>query len=121
MFEWWERADPPWVLPNYVSDFTQALAINQAWIETGGITNSATANAVASDLPAPSKPQALSDGESEVGASNEALPLLRWIVPKVQLSDEVEHILDKGVWATMSATHRSWQMFVNVSTPAYHG
>jgi len=40
-FQWnvlhWERVDPPWELPDYVSNLTQALQDTQVWIVSGGI------------------------------------------------------------------------------------
>ena len=56
----------------------------------------------------------MSDGE-EVGASDEALPSPQQVVPKVQLLDEDEHSLDKGVWEVMPAMHWWWEIYVTVS------
>ena len=58
-----------------------------------------------------------SDGESEVGASDEELPTPKRLLSKVWQSDEVEHVLDKGAWATTLATHVGWKIFVDVSRP----
>ena len=33
----WEQVDPPWELPDYISDLTQALQDTKAWIMSGGI------------------------------------------------------------------------------------
>jgi len=60
-------------------------------------------------LPAPS------DSESEVGASDEELPTPKCLLSKVQLSDEVKHVLDKGTWATTPAMCVGWKIFVDVS------
>ena len=71
---WWEQADPPWVLPTYVSEFSRSLAINRTWIMNGATTT------VPSPLP---RPLVMSDGESEVMASDVELPSLCQVVPKV--------------------------------------
>jgi len=71
--------------------------------------------------PTLSQPQDVSNGELEIKASNEALPSLQWIVPKVKLLDMVEHTLDKGVWAAMPAICWGWEIYVMVSTPATPG
>jgi len=115
--EWWEQADPLWVLPAYVSDFSWDLAKNWELIKNSGVANPTTMNSIMTYFPMLSKPQDLSDRESEVETSNEVLPSLQWIVLKVQLLDEVEHILDKGVWVVMPAIHWGWEIFVAVSTP----
>ena len=60
-------------------------------------------------LPAPS------DGESEVGASNEELPTPKHLLSEVWLSDKVEHVLDKGAWAITLATRVGWKIYVDVS------
>jgi len=64
-------------------------------------------------LPAPS------DGESEVGASDEELPTPKRLLSKVRRSDEVEHVLDKGAWATTPATRVGWKIFVDVSRAVF--
>ena len=61
----WEHADPPWVLPAYVSEFSCSLDVNQTWIVNGGSVT------VPSPLP---RPSAGDDGESEVMASDVELP-----------------------------------------------
>jgi len=91
------------------------------WIENGGVTDPATTDAVATNLPAISKPQGLSDGESEVEASDEALRSPLKVIPKVQLLDKVEHTLDKGVWEIMPAICHRWHIFIDVSTPVILG
>ena len=103
----WEQVDPPWELPNSVSDLVWALQDTQVWITSGGIIESMV---VAAPLTLP-RPVAPSDGESEVGVSDGELP-----VSKVQQLDEVEHTLNKGLWAGTRATWRGWKVFVKVST-----
>jgi len=74
--------------------------MNQEWIKTGGITDPMTLGP-SSTL---ARPQDTSDSKSEVGMSDhEDLPSLKQVVSKVHLSDEVEHVLDKGLWATTPA------------------
>jgi len=65
----WEQADPLWVLPDYVQDFSWALAVNKAWITKGGLAPLVTVGATNEDLLAHP-----SDGESKVVPSYEALP-----------------------------------------------
>ena len=60
-------------------------------------------------LPAPS------NGESEVSASDDELPTPKRLLSKVRWSDKVEHVLDKGAWATTPAMHVGWKIFVDVS------
>ena len=48
----------------------------------------------------------MSNGESKVVVSDIELPSLRHLVPKVQLSDNVKHILNKGPWAATSVVHQ---------------
>ena len=67
---------------------------------TGGII----VNVVAAAPPTLPQPMAPSDGESEVWISNEELPSPRQVVSKVRQSDNMEHVLDKGVWAMTGAT-----------------
>jgi len=62
--------------------------------------------------PTNSDPSATSDGESEVGASDEELPTPKRLLSKVRRSDEVEHVLDKGAWAMTPATCVGWKIFV---------
>ena len=105
----WECVDPPWVLPDYVGELTQALQATKTWIATRGT--------VATDMPAPANNA--SDSESEVpvmeDVPQEELPTPHRLLHKVLQSDQVEHTLDKGVWATMPATCQSWKIFVEVS------
>ena len=111
----WERADPPWELPDYVGKFAQSLEETQAWIVSGGVAAPVVV-APLRNLP-PTDPTLLvpSDSESEVGASDEELPTPKHLLSKVQWSDEVEHVLDKGAWATTPAMHVGWNIFVYVS------
>jgi len=66
----WEHINPPWVLPNYISELAQALQDMKAWIATGGVAASAT------EVTGPIPPNHASDGESEVGIFNEEPPSL---------------------------------------------
>jgi len=71
----------------------------------------------AHDEHAPNPPQAFGydQGESEVGASDEELLSPQQVVSKVWLTDDVEHMLDKGVWVATLATHWDWRIFIAVS------
>ena len=42
-------------------------------------------------------------------------------VSKVQRLDEVEHMLDKGLWVGTGATWRGWKIFVKVSCSFHLG
>ena len=107
----WEQVDPPWVLPNYVSELVQALEDTKAWIATSGV---ATLTVMVPNGPVPSDPA--SAGESKVGVSDEELPTPHKVLSKVQQADDVEHVLDKGVWAATPTKCWGWQIFVQVST-----
>src|SRR5882724_285174 len=96
----WECVNPPWELPDYVSDLSWALQDMGAWITAGGIVEQVV---VVPPLTLPQQ-SAPSGGESEVGASDEELPSPQQLVMKVQQSDAVEHALDKGLWAGTGAT-----------------
>ena len=102
------------MLPNYIGELAQALHVMKAWIVTGGVAASAT---MVTNMPAPT--DNADEGESEApgseGAPQDELPTLCWLVPKVLQSDQVEHTLDKGTWATMPATCQGWKIFVAVS------
>ena len=56
-----------------------------------------------------------SDGKSKASTSDDELPTPKHLLPKVWLSDEVEHVLDKGQWAATLAMHMGWKIFVDVS------
>jgi len=105
----WEDVDPPWVLPNYVGELAQHLQTMKAWIATRGT--------VVGDPPAPVKNA--SNGKSEVPGSEDAppedLPSPHQLLPKVLQSNQVEHVLNKGAWATTPAIHQGWKIFINVS------
>jgi len=79
----------------------QALQVKKEWIAAGGVVKKVV---VAAPLTLPS-PQAPSDGKSEVRASNKELLSHKQVVSKVQQSDDMEHALNKGVWAVTLATH----------------
>ena len=105
----WGRANLPWVLPDYVHDFSQALVANKAWITQGGPTPVVTVRAaIKGSLAHQSK------GESEVAPSDEDLPMPHCLVLKVMRSDNIEHTLNKGAWAAMPAKCRGGQIFVEV-------
>jgi len=110
----WERADPPWELPNYIGEFSQALEETQAWIMTGGVAAPVPTVPLWIPLTTPTLPIP-SNVESEVSTSEEELLTLKCLLPKVWLSDEVEHVLDKGQWAVTPATRMGWKIFVDVS------
>ena len=95
----WECVDPPWELPDYVSDLARALQDTGAWITLGGIIE----QVVVAPPPTLPPPVAPSDSESKVGASDAELPSPRQIVPKVCQADDVEHTLDKGLWVGTGA------------------
>src|SRR5882724_3907396 len=106
----WERVDPPWTLPDDVGVLARALQDTKAWIASGGIVEQVVV-AAPPTLPHPHGPN---DGESEVGVSDEELPSPRRLVSKVRRSDNVEHILDKGVWVGTGATRQGRRIFVKV-------
>src|SRR5882724_3238088 len=114
-FQWnvlhWERINPPWELPDYISYLSWALQDTGAWITAGGIIEQVV---VVPPLTL-SQPLPPSDGKSEAGVSDEELPLPQQLIPKVQRLDEVEHTLDKGLWAGNGATRRGWKIFVKAS------
>jgi len=70
------------------------MVVNRIWIVNGA--------AMTAPLTLPKLPT-VSDGESEVGASDKDLPSPWQLISKVQQSDDVEHILDKGVWVATGA------------------
>jgi len=92
-----------------------ALEETQAWIMSGGIAKPVTAAPLwiipPTDLTLPPP----SDGESEVGASDEELPTPKCLLSKVWLLDKVEHMLDKGPWAATPAMCIGWKIFIDTS------
>src|SRR5882724_7555157 len=82
-----------------------------AWIASGRVVEQ---EVVMSPLTLP-RPLAPSDGKSEVGVSDTELPSPQQIVPKVHRADDIEHILDKGLWVGTGATRHGWKIFINVS------
>src|SRR5882724_6215456 len=106
----WEHVDPPWTLPDDMGVLAWALQDTKAWIASGGIVEQVVVAAPLM-LPLPLGPN---DGESKVGVSDEELPSPRWLVSKVQQLDDVEHVLNKGVWAGTGATRRGGRIFVKV-------
>ena len=102
----WEQVDPPWEIPNSVSDLTRALQDTQAWLASSGIVKSMVV-AAPPTLPPPVAPIGC---ESEVRISDGELP-----VSKVRWSDEVEHTLDKGLWVGTGAMWQGCKVFVKVS------
>ena len=71
-----------------------------AWIASGGVIEQVV---LVPPLALP-QPLAPSDGKSEAGASDTKLPSPRQIVPKVHQADDIEHTLDKGLWAGTGVT-----------------
>ena len=71
--------NPPWELPDYVSDLSWALQDMGAWIAAGRIIEQVV---VAPPLTL-SQPLPPSDGKLEVGVSDEELPSPQQLVPKV--------------------------------------
>ena len=82
----------------------------EVWITSGGVVKQVVVVAP----PTLPRPPASSDSESDVGASKD-LPSPWQLVSKVQQSDDVEHILDKGVWAVTGAKQWAWKIFIKVS------
>ena len=37
------------------------------------------------------------------------------LLSKVKWADNIEHVLDKGAWATMPMMRRGWEIFIGVS------
>ena len=93
----------------------RSLEETQVWNVSGGVAAPVVMvplqNLPPTDLTLP----APSNGESEVGASKEELPTPKHLLSKVWLSDEVEHMLDKGAWAMTLAMCIRWKIFVDVS------
>ena len=96
----WEHTNPPWELPDYVGDLLWALQDMGAWIASSRIVK----QVVVVSPPTLPQPPAPSDGKSEVGVSDKELPSPQQLILKVKQSDEVEHTLDKGLWAGTGAT-----------------
>ena len=90
----WEQADPHWVPPGspptYIGEFLWNIDINWTWIANGAT--------MTVPLPLP-RPLVTSDGKSKVVPSDVELLFPQQVVLKVRLSDDMEHILDKGTWA----------------------
>ena len=74
--------------------------MTKAWIVSGGVIE----HIVVVAPPTLPRPLAPSDGESEVGASDEELPSPQCLISKVRQSDKVEHTLNKGLWVGTRAT-----------------
>ena len=114
----WECINPTWVLRDYVGELAQALQVTKAWIVTSGVAASTT---VVTDVPAHANNA--SDSESEVPGSEdtpqEELPTPCQLLPKMLQSDQVEHTIDKGVWAAMPATCQGWKIFIVVSDRSF--
>jgi len=102
----WEHVDPPWELPDYVSDLACALQETGAWIASGSVVE----QVVVAPPPALPQPVAPSDSESKVGASDAKLPSPCQIFPKVRQADNVEHTLDKGLWVGTGAKRQGWKI-----------
>src|SRR5882724_2074644 len=88
----------------------RALQDTKAWIASGGIVEQVVV-AAPPTLPLPLGPN---DGESEVRVSDEELPSPRRLVSKVRRLDDVEHVLDKGVWVGTGATRWGGRIFIKV-------
>ena len=87
--------------------FSWDLAVNKTWIKNGGTAWPMTVEATVIALPMLPRPQAMSEGESEVSTSNLELPSPLWVVPKVWLLDDMEHVLNKCAWAETPAVCQS--------------
>jgi len=111
----WERVDPPWELPDYIGDLAQALEETQSLIATRGVAAPATAALPGVDPLLQMQLLVPSDGESEVGGSGADLPTPKRLLPKVWRANDIEHVLDKGAWATKPATRWGGEIFVDVS------
>ena len=61
------------MLPDYVGELAQALQEMKAWIATSGIADPATVEPSVTTPPTNPRPQATSNGESRVGASEKEL------------------------------------------------
>ena len=91
------------------------LEETQAWIASGGVAAPVVVVPLRNLPPTDPTLPVPSDGESEVGASDEELLTPKRLLSKVRWSDEVEHVLDKGAWAMTPATRVGWKIFVDVS------
>src|SRR5882724_8657065 len=89
----WEQVDPPWELPDYISDLVQALQDTQVWIASSGVVE----QVVVAPLPTLPQPTAPSDGESKIVVSDAELPSPLQVIPKVCQADDIEHTLNKGL------------------------
>src|SRR5882724_2156524 len=96
----WECINPPWELPDYISDLSRALQDMGAWITASGIIEQVV---VVPPLTL-SQPPPPSNGELEVGVSDKELPSPQQLIPKMRQSDKVEHTHDKVLWVGTGAT-----------------
>ena len=115
----WEAAEGG--LPSYVNEYARRLLATQAWIDQGG-PDPTTNVPLASATPGPQPPTvpAISDGESEVDATEDGSGgQERPVVSKVQATDLIRHALDKGQWAATPAVRQGWRISVQVSTGAF--
>ena len=86
-----------------MDDLAWVLQEMQAWIITGGAVAPATVEPMKIVPLSNSQPLAMSNGESEVSASNKDLPTPQRVLSKVWRVDDIEHVLDKGAWETTPA------------------
>ena len=93
----------------------QALEEIQAWIATGGVAAPVTVEPLGIIPLTNSVPTVPSNGEFEVGGSDAELPMPKQLLSKVWQADNIEHMLDKGVWETMPAKCQGWEIFMDVS------
>ena len=66
-------------------------------------------------LPTLSQPTAPSDSKSKVKASDAKLLSPCQIISKVRKVDDMEHTLNKGLWAGTGAMCQGWKVFANMS------
>ena len=92
-----------------------ALEETQAWIANGGVAAPVVVVPLQNLPPTDPTLPAPSNGESEVDASDEELLTPKQLLSKVRRLDEVEHVLDKGVWATTLAMCVRWKISVDMS------
>ena len=104
-------------LPSYVNEYARRLLATQAWIDQGG-PDPTTNVPLASATPGPQPPTvpAISDGETEVDATEDGSGgQERPVVSKVQAMDLIRHALDKGQWAATPVVRQGWRISVQVS------
>ena len=107
---YWETATPRWELPDYVNELALDLHNTRDWVTHTRFMVGPTSQPVS---PAP---QVASEGESEADQLDDIAEDQEFLViPKVQVQDLKENVLNKGAWAATLAVHHGWKIFIQVS------